>query len=48
MMLIERIIILVLGFALHQEWIAVGIIAVFSTITVIQRFYLTVKASSID
>ncbi len=44
----ERIIILVLGFALHQEWIAVGIIAVFSTITVIQRFYLTVKASSID
>ena len=44
----ERIIVLVLGFALHQEWIAVGIIAVFSTITVIQRFYLTVKATSTD
>lgn len=44
----ERIIILILGFALHQEWIAVGIIAVFSTITVMQRFHLTVKTTSID
>jgi len=44
----ERLIILILGFALHQEWIAVGIIAIFSTITVIQRFYLTVKDNSSD